>query len=218
MFHTILTNTDIISVVVRIFAVLATSLFFGIQRQKEHKPIGFGTYTFVATGSCALTVAASIVAPDAPLTIVGSIVTGIGFLGAGALMKQQDKTFGFTTAAAIWAFAIFGVVVGLHQYLIGAVIYAIIWIIILIDGYLERHGIGSYRKKLTIKTNQIVNEKEVRTTLLEDASKCHLISIHVDKKENRLSIVYQIQGTKESINKIPNKLYHTEWFESCMIE
>src|SRR3989338_10867028 len=103
--------------VMRLALVLIGSLIFGLIRQKLHKPISFGTFTFVALGSCALALT-SLVVPDAnPILLLGSIVTGIGFLGAGALIRTPDKTSGFTSAASIWLFAIFRAVVGLGQYL-----------------------------------------------------------------------------------------------------
>ena len=104
---------EVIIVLLRLGLVLAGSLFFGLIRQKLHKPISFGTFTFVSMGACALSVISTSVQGDNPLVLVGSIVTGIGFLGAGALIRSADKTTGFTSASSIWLFAIFGVVIGL---------------------------------------------------------------------------------------------------------
>ena len=92
---------ETLTIVIRLLAVFILSLIFGIERQRSHKPVGFGTFIFVAIGSCALAIAATIIDIDDRIIILGSIVTGIGFLGAGALIRNNDKIFGFTTAASL---------------------------------------------------------------------------------------------------------------------
>ncbi|MCX6706574.1 MAG: MgtC/SapB family protein [Candidatus Woesearchaeota archaeon] len=144
------------------------SFLYGLERQRAHKPTGFGTFIFVAVGSCGLAITAMTMNTDNPLSLLSAIVTGIGFLGAGALIKTTDKIFGFTTAASIWVFAIFGLIIGVGDYLVGMIIYALVWVIILSDNYLEKKGIGSYQRKILITTNRIMNEKDVREQLLCD--------------------------------------------------
>jgi len=82
-------------ILLRLTITFALSLIFGYERQRSHKPIGFGTFIFVSLGSCGLALTATIL-NDNPLPLLGSIVTGIGFLGAGALIKTNEKTFGLT--------------------------------------------------------------------------------------------------------------------------
>ena len=146
---------------------------------------------------------------------MGFIVTGIGFLGAGALIRNNDKIFGFTTAASLWIFAIFGLVMGIGQYLEGIIVYVFIWIVIIIDKILEDRGIGSYKKKITINTNKIVNEKEIFHLI---NTKKKLISLNLDKKNDKLSLTYLISGKRDDLNSVPQKLYEKPWFESFKVE
>jgi putative Mg2+ transporter-C (MgtC) family protein len=191
------------------------SFIYGLERQRAHKPTGFGTFIFVAVGSCGL----AMIAMDLDnLGLLGAIVTGIGFLGAGALIKTTDKIFGFTTAASIWVFAIFGLIIGTGDYLIGITMYLLIWAIILSDNYLEKRGIGSYQRKILITTNRIMNEKEIRAQLLCDTRKQKLINLAIDRKEKIMIITYLIEGTKEDINKIPERLFSKDWFQSCRVD
>ena len=53
-----------------------------------------------------------------PTRIIGQIVTGIGFLGAGVIMKHDDKIIGVTTAAFIWVVSAIGVMIGLGYYIV----------------------------------------------------------------------------------------------------
>jgi len=206
---------ETLTIVIRLLAVFILSLIFGIERQRSHKPVGFGTFIFVAIGSCALAIAATIIDIDDRIIILGSIVTGIGFLGAGALIRNNDKIFGFTTAASLWIFAIFGLVMGIGQYLEGIIVYVFIWIVIIIDKILEDKGIGSYKKKITINTNKIVNEKEIFHLI---NAKKKLISLNLDKKNDKLSLTYLISGKRDDLNSVPQKLYEKPWFESFKVE
>ncbi|MBU0756813.1 MAG: MgtC/SapB family protein [Nanoarchaeota archaeon] len=202
----------------RIAVTFILAFIFGIERQKSHKPIGFGTFIFVSTGACALAITAINLSSDNPLGLLSAIVTGIGFLGAGALMKTTDRIFGFTSASTIWLFAIFGLVIGVGEYAIGMILYSLIWVVVLYDLNLEKKGRGSYQKRIMISTNKIISEKEIKDILLVSTKLFKLISLEVEKTKKRIIFIYQIEGNKDQINKIPNKLYEKDWFDSCRIE
>ncbi len=207
-----------IEIIIKFALTFVLSFLFGIERQRSHKPIGFGTFVFVAVGSCALGIVSIDLVKDNPLPLLGATVTGIGFLGAGALIKTNDKIFGVTTAASIWIFAILGIIIGIGEYFVAVVVYLLIWAVILYDNYLERNGIGLYQKKIFIKTNKIIDEKEIKPLLLIGTKKFKLLEIDVDKRNNKLTMAYLIEGTKEEINRIPKKLFEKDWFDSCRVE
>ena len=192
------------------------SFLFGIERQYSHKPIGFGTYTFVAIGSTSLAIIAVALGFEHSIPLLSAIVTGIGFLGAGALIKTNDKIFGLTSAASIWAFAIFGLTIGIGEYVIGIVLYVLVWAVAISDRLLERYSIGSYQKKVAIQTSRIVNIKEVIAAA--GIQKYKLIDIDIDKAHQKMAFHLYVEGKKEEINKIPDKIINQEWFEDVKIE
>ncbi len=208
---------ETLAIITRFLVVFVMSALLGIERQRSHKPVSFGTFVFVAIGSCAMSIVVSIIDMENQILIMGSIVTGIGFLGAGALIRNNDKIFGFTTAASIWILAILGLIIGIGQYLEGVLIYIFIWIVIITDNFLEDRGVGLYQKKMTINTNKIINEKEI-TSLINGSARRKLVSIHIDKANNKLSLTYLISGKKDDINSIPQKLFDKPWFESFKVE
>lgn len=208
---------EISIVLLRLILTFVLSLIFGYERQRSHKPIGFGTFIFVSVGSCGLAITATILNEN-PLPLLGSVVTGIGFLGAGALIKTNEKTFGFTTAASVWLFAIFGIIIGVGQYTIGITVYLITWVIIYFDKAFEKKGMGYYQKKLIINTNKIVDKSDIKKIFLQGNERHKFIGIDVDKKNNKIAITYLIEGTSEDIYKISKKLYEMEWFDSCKFE
>lgn len=205
-------------VFLKVIITFVFAFLFGIERQKSHKPIGFGAFISVALGSCALGITATYLVPENPLPLLSAIVTGIGFLGAGALIKNNDKLFGVNTAASIWLFAVIGLLIGVGEFFVGTLIYLFVWIVIITDRYLEEKGIGSYRRKIVITTNKIINEKDIKNDLLLVTEKFKLISVALDKTANKMILTYYIEGTKDSMNKLPKILYEKEWFGSCQIE
>ncbi|PIN73608.1 hypothetical protein COV20_05280 [Candidatus Woesearchaeota archaeon CG10_big_fil_rev_8_21_14_0_10_45_16] len=196
--------------------VFTLALVFGLTRQWQHKPIGFGTFTFVSLGACALAITALNLNPGEPLPLLGSIVTGIGFLGAGALIKTTDKISGFTSAATIWLFAIFGLLIGVGEFLEGFILYGSLWVVMILDIYLEKRGLGSYQKKITIKTNRIIEKEELDSAL--GTRKPKLNSLEFNRRDEVLTFSYFVEGTKEELNQIPRKLSKKDWFDSFRIE
>ncbi|MFH1401264.1 MAG: MgtC/SapB family protein [Nanoarchaeota archaeon] len=203
------------TIIGRFILIFLLAFFFGIQRQRAHKPIGFGTFIFVSCGAAALAIVAMTHSATNPLPLLSAIVTGIGFLGAGALIKTTDKIFGFTTAAGIWAFAVLGLTIGVGDYLVASILYAIMWSVVLIDMYLERNGIGSYQRKLVVTTT-IVPEQAIETEFGKARHK--LIAVEVSKKNHTQTVTYLVEGSKGAINKIPKRLYAKDWFEHLKVE
>jgi len=207
---------DMQTMVIRFGLIFILSLAFGLERQRAHKPIGFGTYMFVAMGACGLGVAAMIISPQNPLPLLGASVTGIGFLGAGALIKTGDKIFGFTSAASIWLFSIVGLTVGVGEYLIGIIIFGMVWIVLGIDRYFQLRGIGSYQKKLILTANRNIKTEDLESLLSNRNYKIE--EIDVNKKTGIHTIVMHVEGSKEYMNDVPKKLFKTDWVESFRIE
>jgi putative Mg2+ transporter-C (MgtC) family protein len=111
-----------------LFGALLLGLLVGYERSYRGRAAGMRTYGMVCMGSAALTVIAGypgdwygghmVVALGVdPTRIIQGIVTGIGFLGAGVIMKDGFNISGLTTAASIWAASVIGVLVGIGFYL-----------------------------------------------------------------------------------------------------
>lgn len=117
------TETDI---VLRIILATVLSSVVGIEREYHHKPAGLRTNVMVGLGACLFTLV-SIRAADLfpslgaidPTRIAAQIVTGIGFLGAGTILFEKDRSsvIGLTTAATLWVVAAVGTAIGMGLYL-----------------------------------------------------------------------------------------------------
>ena len=88
----------------------------GFERELRHKPAGIRTHVLVCMGSTLFTIVSYQAFPGDPARIASNIVTGIGFIGAGVIMKFEDRVVGLTTAASLWLTGAIGLAVGLGLY------------------------------------------------------------------------------------------------------
>ena len=120
-------------VLVRVVAATVLGAIVGIEREKAGKPAGLRTHMLVSLGTAVvvLACAGSGMDSDGLSRVIQGIVTGIGFIGAGSILKLSDQRDiqGLTTAAGLWMTAAIGVAVGVGSLglaLIGTVFTLII--------------------------------------------------------------------------------------------
>ena len=114
-------------------AALAAALGFviGWERESCGSPAGDRTIALVGLGSAVFTTLALSAFPNQADRIVAGVVTGVGFLGAGVVMRQSTgEVRGLTTAASVWAVASIGVMIGTGRYLEGVLLAALILLIL----------------------------------------------------------------------------------------
>ncbi|MFQ5607266.1 MAG: MgtC/SapB family protein [Candidatus Zixiibacteriota bacterium] len=114
---------------IRLGLCLVGGLVIGIEREARGKYAGISTQTLVISGSMLFTFMSLHMDPHMPSRIAAQVVTGIGFLGAGIILKSDGGVLkNVTTAASIWFSASVGMAIGLGWYLIGAIaiVYAAI--------------------------------------------------------------------------------------------
>ena len=108
-------------IVAQLFIAFLLGAIIGLEREKHGNAAGIRTYAAVTLGAALFTLI-GIHSPDTTASgrIVANIVTGIGFLGAGIIYKDNAKglTHGLTTASSVWAAAAVGVAVAYNMYLI----------------------------------------------------------------------------------------------------
>ena len=118
--HTVPQADEVVRVALRLAAALIIGTAIGLQRELTHKPAGLRTHLLVALGTALLVVAAvnsGMKSADVSRVIQG-LVTGIGFLGGGTILKltEEHEIRGLTTAAGIWLTAAASVAAGLGKY------------------------------------------------------------------------------------------------------
>jgi putative Mg2+ transporter-C (MgtC) family protein len=115
----------------------------GLERELKNKPAGFRTNILICLGS-AIYMAVGLLVNEAdertsdPARIAAQVVTGIGFLGAGCIIQQQDRVKGLTTAATIWVVAAIGIVAGAGFPILAFIASAIVLLTLVVLGTIER--------------------------------------------------------------------------------
>ncbi|QQG39850.1 MAG: MgtC/SapB family protein [Candidatus Aenigmatarchaeota archaeon] len=201
-------------VLLRVGLTFLLSLMFGLERQIRKKPVGFGTFALVATGCSVLTVVATELG-GSPVIVVGGIITGIGFLGAGSLLRYQDKVFGFTTAASIWASAVFGVSMGAGMFAEGLLLYFFIAVVMVIDAYFERIGFGRYAKMITVTASGAGTIERVRRML---PKKSVYMESSFRVKGGEYTATFMSSGSSEEIRALPGKLKNAKGVKNFSIK
>jgi len=99
----------------------------GLEREFRHKPAGLRTNMLIALGSALFSILSVELGAGAgsPDRIAAQVVSGIGFLGAGAILRSGENVHGLTTAATIWVNAAIGMAAGLGSYTVAIVAAAI---------------------------------------------------------------------------------------------
>lgn len=132
---------ELVRVMIRLLAALAVGALVGYQRERMGKAAGLRTHMLVSTGTALLVICAieSGMQQDAVSRVIQGLITGIGFLGAGAILKiEENKEIrGLTTAAGIWMTAAASVAIGLGQIGIGLIAGAVIWIVLAVFYHFE---------------------------------------------------------------------------------
>ncbi|MEO5723576.1 MAG: MgtC/SapB family protein [Ilumatobacteraceae bacterium] len=102
--------------VARVALAALLTAFIGLEREFNGHPAGIRTHAIVGLGAALFTVAGAFgfspQATDSPSRVAAQVVTGIGFLGAGTILRHRDRVRGLTTAATLWFAAGVGVACG----------------------------------------------------------------------------------------------------------
>jgi len=130
-----------LDVVIRVILALVLGGLIGIEREIREHTAGFRTHILVSVGACVFTIASyyGVAGTDHdPHRIAAQVVSGIGFLGAGAIIRYGVTVRGLTTAASLWAVAAIGLTCGQGFYSAAAVTTAVVIVSLYLLGIIER--------------------------------------------------------------------------------
>jgi len=129
---------------VQMLLAIVLGFIIGFQREMKHKPAGVNTITIVTlTSTLVMQLSYKLPAlgaggsPD-PTRLAAAIITGIGFLGAGVIMRTGMHVQGITTAATIWLMAGVGLAIGAGYYVPAVAVVVLVWLGFLLDPHIDR--------------------------------------------------------------------------------
>lgn len=203
-FNDILTQTEINNetILLRLTLSFVVGAIVGLERQAHRQPAGLRTHILICMGAT-LVMLLSIFIPQTfqnfqngdPGRIAAQVVSGIGFLGAGAIMKFGVNVKGLTTAASIWVIAALGLAIGAGMYvavLIGTIILLIA--LIFLDTMEKWWFPSKYIKRLHIHTkNMELSPDEFLPILKKHKVAVRTIDLEHSFEDKKLSFFLTVQ-------------------------
>jgi putative Mg2+ transporter-C (MgtC) family protein len=141
-------------IVIRLLLCAVLSGLIGLEREMHRRTAGLRTHILVSLGSCLIMLTSLFIfdtyrtmAALDPARIAAGVITGIGFLGAGAIIQQGVGVRGLTTAASLWMVAGIGLAIGCGFYTAGVFTTALTLVVLYFVRYIEPVILGKAHKK-----------------------------------------------------------------------
>lgn len=135
----------------RLLCAMVVGMVIGTEREYTHRPAGMRTHILVALGACAVMITGQLIfaqyrpygSTADPARLSAQVITGVGFLGAGTILREGTHVKGLTTAASLWAVACLGIAAGAGYYIVALAGMVFIFITLTVFEVLQNKLIGS---------------------------------------------------------------------------
>lgn len=146
----------ILEVLLRLACAMLVGLVIGTEREYTHRPAGMRTHILVALGACTVSILGEYIflhySTNAdPARLSAQVIAGVGFLGAGTIMREGVNVKGLTTAASVWAVACLGIAAGFGHYALAIVGMVLIFLTLTVLEWLQDKMFqGNHHRKFYI--------------------------------------------------------------------
>ncbi len=149
----------ILDVLLRLLTAMLIGVIVGSERERTHRPAGLRTHMLVALGACVVMITGTVMwhdytalggSPD-PARLAAQVIPGVGFLGAGTILREGFSIKGLTTAASLWATACMGLCAGAGFYAAALTCAGAVYVTLTIFEYLQQRMLGQKGSTLTVK-------------------------------------------------------------------
>lgn len=192
-------------VIIKLILAVIVGGFTGYEREKSNQFAGFRTHILVAIGSCITSIIAlelftkySSISTMDPARLPAQVLSGIGFLGAGAILKNSNGIRGLTTAAGIWTTACIGIAIGYGQYAAGIVA----WLLVMATLYILKNFDKVISKRSQTVLKATITSLDVTSNIFNKikASEIAIKTFQIiAKSDNIWEIVFLIEYDKKII-------------------
>lgn len=173
----IFAKTEINNLIQNVFTILlaaSVGCFIGWEREKRNRPAGLRTYALVCVGSAIVMVtsfelfhAYSAYTSLDPTRLGAQVISGIGFLGAGTIIRDRFSVKGLTTAASLWTVACIGLMIGSRMYTLSIIVTAVIYYVLHKIHSVEEIKGKKLNYKITISIRNQTNQLEEIQQLMQ---------------------------------------------------
>ena len=214
-----------LEIILRLLVAAVLGAAVGFERERDNQPAGLRTHMILVIGAT-LAMALSINLSEMgergdPARLAAQVVSGIGFLGAGAILRYGFNVKGLTTATTLWSMAIVGLAVGYGYYLIGIATTALMLITLTILNALEKKFVRtSVIRYITIQASDHPGLiKSVRKITTKMADKTLSFSVQKNLKSKRIRIQVAAHVSKgEKLEDLTETISNIEGVRGIKIE
>lgn len=211
-------------IIIRLVVSLLLGGIIGYERERDAQPAGLRTHMILTLGACLamiLSVNVSALRNTDPTRIAAQVISGIGFLGAGAILRYGFNIKGLTTATSLWSMAVVGLAVGYGYYLVGIVTAGLMLLTLTVINIIENRFIRiSSMHSIVVDIKDSSNTlRLVRKALAEGAEQIKTFGIQRSLKSDHLrleSIARIPRG--ERLEKLVETISHIDGVRSIKIE
>lgn len=200
-------------------------VLIGLEREFKHKPAGLKTVTLVILGSAIFTFISKYGFSGSSVDssrVASQIVNGIGFLGAGTIIRSGLKIKGLTTAATLWVAASIGMVIGTEKIAEGIIGSFIVFLALVILRTLEKILYENFNVfYIKIKYNQENKEEKIDYNLVFNELKSKLSKMNIEiieKTEIKNGIILKVKGSKKRIKAELDKELKNDYYNIRLYE
>lgn len=172
----------------RLLCAMLVGMVIGTEREYTNRPAGMRTHILVALGACVVAITGQMLRSEYgnadPARLAAQVITGVGFLGAGTIMREGATVKGLTTAASVWTVACLGIAAGFGYYAIALAGMVFMLVTLTILELLQHHlpGRKAPHEEYTLETADVSSA----LTLINELSiahRAHLRHILAKKQE-----------------------------------
>ncbi|HZK17608.1 MAG TPA: MgtC/SapB family protein [Anaerolineaceae bacterium] len=196
----------------------------GFERERDNQPAGLRTHMILVVGACLammLSINIAVTAGSDPARLAAQVVSGIGFLGAGAILRFGSNVKGLTTATTLWTMAIVGLAIGMGYYLVATITTVVIIVVLSALDIIEKRFV-----RVNVIRNVVVEVqdyhgviRDVRKTMGRIADQVISFSVkkNVKNKSLRLEIVARFNRS-EKLENLVEQISEIEGVKALKIE
>lgn len=204
------TEVNTLSSVFKLLLSMILGSIVGFERKRKGQTAGVRTFALISMGAT-LAMLLSIYIPQEylglkngdPGRIAAQVLSGIGFLGAGAIIQMKGSVRGLTTAAGIWMVATIGLAVGVGMYLLSVIAtLLILFILVQLESFEHRMNMSSNSRIIRIKVSQIVEDITPYRNVLANNSIAltnTFVEYDFEEKSTRLNLVVLVKESTDYI-------------------
>lgn len=189
-----------------LIALLAGALL-GLEREYKRKAAGMRTMTLICMSSAVFTIlSAELGYPNSADRVASNILTGVGFIGAGVIFKNDYTIDGITTAASIWIAAALGMAIGMSQYLLALAALAGALIVLILMEFIEMKIAETNDKRYYIIYFYEENFPQVDVEHILKTFGLKFNRMLIMRKDNLIEVNYNIRGHRSKMERLDDFL------------